>query len=46
MNTVLQNIIRQTQKGFLKGRYTGECVRLVSDLIEKLEEDDTPSLLC
>ena len=35
----------QPQKGFLKGRYIGECTRLVCDLIDKLEEDDIPGLL-
>jgi hypothetical protein len=39
------NIISETQKGFLKGRYIGECTRLVYDLIDKLEEDDIPGLL-
>jgi hypothetical protein len=29
----------------LKGRYIGECTRLVYDLIDKLEEDDIPGLL-
>jgi hypothetical protein len=35
----------RTQKGFLKGRYIGECTRLIYDLIDKLEEDDIPGLL-
>ena len=26
---ILQNIISQTQKRFLKGRYTGECTRII-----------------
>ena len=29
---------------FLKGRYIGECVRIISDLMDKLE-DDIPGLL-
>jgi hypothetical protein len=42
---ILINIISETQKGFLKGRYIGECTRLIYDLIDKLEEDDIPGLL-
>ena len=42
---ILRNIISETQKGFLKGRYIGECTRLIYDLIDKLEEDDIPGLL-
>jgi hypothetical protein len=33
------------KKGFFKGRYIGECIRLIYDLIDKLEEDDIPGLL-
>jgi hypothetical protein len=42
---ILGNIISETQKGFLKGRYIGECTRLLYDLIDKLEEEDIPGLL-
>ena len=45
LKPVLQNIISQTQKGFLRGRYIGECVRIISDLMDKLEEEDIPGLL-
>ena len=45
LKPVLVDLISQTQKGFLKGRYIGECTRLIFDLIEKLEEDDIPVLL-
>jgi hypothetical protein len=41
----LVDLISQTQKVFLKGRYIGECTRLIFDLIEKMEEDDIPGLL-
>ena len=41
---VLRNIISETQKGFLKGRYIGECTRIIFDLLDKLE-DDIPGLL-
>ena len=45
LKPILQNIISQTQKGFLTERYIGECVRIISDLMDKLEEDDIPGLL-
>jgi hypothetical protein len=32
--SILKNIISETQKGFLKGRYIGECTRLIYDLID------------
>ena len=35
LKPVLVDLISQTQKGFLKGRYIGECNRLIFDLIEK-----------
>jgi hypothetical protein len=45
LKPILQNIISQIQKGFLRGRHIGECVRIISDLMDKLEEEDTPDLL-
>jgi hypothetical protein len=39
LKPILQNIISRTQKGFLRWRYIGECVRIISDLMDKLEED-------
>ena len=42
---ILQNIISQTQKGFLRGRYIGECTRLIFGLIEKMEDEDIPGIL-
>jgi hypothetical protein len=44
LKTVFVDLISQTQKVFLKGRYIGECTRLIFDLIEKMEEDDIPGL--
>ena len=44
LKPILQNIISQTQKGFLRGRYIGECVRIISDLMDKLEEEDIPDM--
>ena len=45
LKPVLVDLISQTQKGCLKGRYIGEYTRLIFDLIEKREEDDIPGLL-
>jgi hypothetical protein len=45
LKPVLVDLISQIQKVFLKGRYIGECTRLIFDLIEKMEEDDIPGLL-
>lgn len=42
---LLKTLISETQQGFIKGRYIGECTRLVYDLIEKTEEEDIPGLL-
>ena len=42
---ILNNIISETQKWVWKGRYIEECIRLLHDLIDKLEEDDIPGLL-
>ena len=45
LKPVLVDLISQAQKVFLRGRYIGECTRLIFDLIEKMEEDDIPGLL-
>ena len=42
---LLQHIISETQQGFIRGRYIGECTRLIYDIIEKTEEDNIPGLL-
>jgi hypothetical protein len=42
---ILQNIISQTQKGFLTGRYIGECTKIIYDLLYKMEEDIAGILL-
>ena len=38
MRNVLSDIISDTQKGFLKGRYIGENIRLVYDVMSKLKK--------
>ena len=42
---ILNRIISETQVGFLKGRYIGECTRLIFDILEKSEEEEIPGLL-
>ena len=41
----LQHIISQTHKGLLRGRYIGECMRFISDSMDKLEGAHIPGLL-
>ena len=42
---VLNEIIGETQTGFMKGRYIGECMRLICDLIDKCNEPEILILL-
>ena len=42
---VLPKIISDDQKGFMKGRYIGECTRLVSDIMEYTDFMNIPGLL-
>ena len=37
LNEVISNLVHTDQKGFLKGRYIGENIRLIIDLIEHAE---------
>ena len=41
----LVKLIGSSQKGFLKGCYIGECIRLIFDLIEMAEEEIIPGIL-
>ena len=41
----ISNIIENSQTGFIKGRYIGENIRLIQEMIEKLEEEEQPGLL-
>jgi hypothetical protein len=36
---VLTYLISDTQMGFMKGRFIGECTRLICDIIEKCDEN-------
>lgn len=42
---VLPNVISSEQTGFMKGRYIGENVRLIFEIIEYAEEYNQPCLL-
>ena len=45
MKNVLPNIINNCQTGFLKGRYIGENIRLLFDIIEHSSETNNPACL-
>jgi hypothetical protein len=45
LKKVLHTIISETQVGFMKGRYIGECTRLVCYLIDRCEDEEIPGLL-
>ena len=42
---VLNTLISESKSGFIKGRYIGDCNRLVFDLIEKTKRENIPGLL-
>ena len=41
----ITKIIKQSQTGFIKGRYIGENIRLIQETIVKLEDENLPGLL-
>ena len=43
---VIQKIINEDQTGFIKGRFIGENVRLIIDIIRRSKARNTPGLLC
>ena len=45
IKSVLPSIIQEQQKGFMSGRYIGENIRLMYDLIQTVEHDNIPGLL-
>ena len=45
MKTVLNKLINKDQTGFLAGRYIGENIRLIYDLMHYTEKNDIPGLL-
>ena len=42
---VISSIISSAQTGFIKGRYIGENVRLLTDILEYVEDTNLPALL-
>ena len=42
---VLPNVINECQRGFMKGRYIGENIRLIYDTIVYTENEDIPGML-
>ena len=45
IKTCLKNIIHNDQTGFLKGRYIGENIVKICDIMNYCEEEDIPALL-
>ena len=45
LKKVLPSIIHQNQTGFLKDRYIGSNIRLLFDIIDQLEEDNSPGII-
>ena len=39
------SIVHPDQTGFIKGRYLGENVRLISDTLEQTQVNNTPGIL-
>ena len=45
LKTVLNKLIDQDQKGFITGRYIGEDIRLVYDILFETKQQQIPGLL-
>ena len=45
LKNVLNNIIYQDQKGFISGRYIGENIRLIYDILFETKQHNMPGLL-
>ena len=45
LKKVLNNIIYQDQKGFISGRYIGENIRLIYDILFETKQQNMPGLL-
>jgi hypothetical protein len=45
LKTVLPSIIHKCQNGFLKGRYIGDNIRLIYDILTYTESEEIPGLL-
>ena len=45
LKTVLNRIINEDQKGFISGRFIGENIRLIYDILFETKEQNIPRLL-
>ena len=45
LSKVIDTLVHNNQTGFIKGRYIGENIRLISDVIEYCQMDDTEGIL-
>ena len=45
IKTVLDKIVHEDQKGFISGRFIGENVRLIYDILFETKQEDIPGLL-
>ena len=45
LKTVLDNVINEDQKGFISGRFIGENIRLIYDILSETKNQDRPGLL-
>ena len=45
MKNVFSNIVKYDQTAYVKGRYIGESIRLISDILEYTENNDVPGVL-
>ena len=45
LQSVLPSIIHESQKGFMKNRYIGECIRTLYDVLVYTERENIPGLL-
>ena len=45
MNKILSSIVKCDQTASVKGRYIGESIRLISDILEYTEENDISGIM-
>ena len=45
IKVVLKSIISNSQTGFVKGRYIGEIIRLIFEILQTSDEQNIPGLL-
>ena len=45
MKNVVSNIVKYDQTAYVKGRYIGESIRLISDILEYTENNYVPGIL-